>query len=95
MTNQELAKELYNISWAKVQFDDVYENEKVAYLLSRIEKLSKEEGLRLLLHVLGVKSLALETDFNKENNPFSDMVNFNYMDTHVSCYPTDDYKNIP
>jgi hypothetical protein len=95
MTNQELAKELYSISWAKVQFDDVYENEKVAYLLSRIEKLSKEEGLRLLLHVLAVKSLALETVFNKENNPFSDMVNFDYMETHVNEFPTNDYKNIP
>jgi hypothetical protein len=95
MTNQEIAKALYEISWAKVQFDEVYENEKVAYLLSRIEKLSKEEGLRLILHVLSVKSLALETDFKKENNPFSDMVNFNYMDTHVNEYPTDNYRNIP
>ena len=91
---QQIAIELSLISWVTVQCDDIHESYRVVYLLNEIEKLPKEDGLRLMLHVIEVKSLMLETDGWDEYNPFREMSKFPNIDSTIKNFPTDDFKMI-
>lgn len=92
-TAQELAIEFYNIDWVSVQVDSQLENEKVMFLLSRLEKLPSKHAIRILLNVIEVISLDARFIDNKDN-PFRDMNKFLYLNKNLNNWPTDDYIDL-
>jgi hypothetical protein len=86
----QIAQELYDIYWTRVQTDDPQESFQVTSLLHEIEQLPHSEGLRLILHVLQVKSLMLEN--GQEDHPFVDMKHMRFMGHYIKSFPTDELR---
>jgi hypothetical protein len=87
---QRIAKMVMSIDHVGVQCDDIHKCEQKHQAILAVDKLKKHEAIRLLMHVIHVQQLQLynakiEID---ESNPFSDMVNFEYIDNYV-------YSNSP
>jgi hypothetical protein len=91
LSNQELAKELFNINWTAVQSDNMHNCENVKQLVHQIEEsnLTKEQIIRLFLNVLEAKELDLLYNHDGES-PFQDMNKFEYL--NVDGWGTKDYK---
>ena len=76
---QKIANKIMSIDHVGVQCDDMHKCEE------------KHEAIRLLVHVIHVQQLQLanaKIEFD-ETNPFKDMVNFDHIDSYVSCNSPD------
>lgn len=89
-TPQELALEINSISWEAKQCDDMHENEKVRFLIACLEQLPNKHAIRLLMHVLEVQNLISDRGWTENENPFRDMDKFEYLETALKCYNTDE-----
>lgn len=90
---QEILKRLYSIPWVDVEVDDQLEGMKVTELLYEIEEnFTKDEAIRLLLHVLKIQGLMIQTDFNDIDNPFNGMEKFEYVEDVIRHWPTKEWR---
>jgi hypothetical protein len=84
---QRIAKSVMTINHVGVQCDDIHHCENKHQTILALDKLDKHEAIRLLVHVIHVQQLQLagaKIEFDA-TNPFKDMVNFNHIDSYVSC----------
>lgn len=82
---QKIAKMVMDINHMGVQCDNIFDCEQKHQTILELDKIDRFEAIRLLVHVIHVQQLQLigakiELD---EQNPFKDMVNFDYIDTYV------------
>ncbi len=75
-TAQELAQQLAQIHWSKVQSDCPHENEKVAHLRSIVLKMDKADAVNLLLEVMEARILSI---LYPSYPLFSEMAQFDRM----------------
>jgi hypothetical protein len=83
---QKIAKQVIDIDHVGVQCDDIHKCEQKHQAILAVDKLDKHEAIRLLVHVIHVQQLQLanaKIEFDQQN-PFKDMVNFDYIDSYVS-----------
>lgn len=76
---QLLAKRIFELDWAKVQCDDMHENERMIYLRDQIASsdMTKEETVTFLFEVLEARDLTLR--YPTDDSPFKDMGEFKYL----------------
>jgi hypothetical protein len=78
MTRRELAVELSKIDWARIQADDMHENEKLLELKCSLMQIKKkEEVVDLLLRVIEAKVLKLV--YPESDSPFVGVLNFEFI----------------
>lgn len=85
----EIAKALANVEWIQVQADCPQTWEQVTFLLSEIEKLPKEQGLRLILKAMEVAVHKAEKILPP--TAIEELMSFKYMDLDTA-WNTEDYK---
>lgn len=91
MKLQDLCKRIMDLNHIGIQSDDVYYCEEMHQTIKELDRMDKHEAIRLLMHVIHVQQLQL-TDAKIEydiNNPFRDMVNFDYINDYVKNYSSD------
>lgn len=78
MTRRELAIELSKIDWARIQADDMHENEKLLGLKCSLMQIrKKEEVVDLLLRVVEAKVLMLV--YPGSDSPFVNVYDFEFI----------------
>ena len=85
---QDLAKKIMSLNHVGIQCDDIHYCEEMHQTLRLIDRMERHDAVRLLMHVIQVQQLQLvgaNIEY-EENNPFKDMVNFDYIDSDVKCY---------
>jgi hypothetical protein len=88
---QKIANMIMDIDHVGVQCDDIHKCEQKHQAILAVDKLDKHEAIRLLVHVIHVQQLQLanaKIEFD-ETNPFKDMVDFDNIDSYVSCNSPD------
>ena len=78
MTRRELAIELSKIDWARIQADDMHENEKLLGLKCSLMQIrKKEEVVELLLSVIEAK--VLKSVYPESDSPFVGVLDFEFI----------------
>ena len=96
MTNKEnlqrIAKMVINIDHVGSQCDDIHHCEYKHQTILELDKLDRYVAVRLLISVIEAQQLSLcgaKIELDNEN-PFRDMIEFNFIDMHVECNSPDD-----
>lgn len=85
---KDLCKQIMGLDHMGVECDNIHYCEEMHQTIRLLDKMDKHEAIRLLMHVIHVQQLQLvgaKIEYHNEN-PFTDMVNFDYMDNTVKCF---------
>lgn len=85
---QKLCKRIMHLDHIAVQCDHLLACEEMHQTIKEVDKLDKNEAVRLLMHVIHVQQLQLagaEIKYS-EDTPFKDMVEFTGIETSVRSY---------
>lgn len=91
MELKELCKKIMELNHMGVQSDHIHYCEEMHQTIRLLNKMDKHEAIRLLMHVIHVQQLQLvgaKIEFDNEN-PFRDMVNFDYINEYVRGFSSD------
>jgi len=82
MKAQDLCKKIMGLNHMGVQFDNIHNCEEMHQTIRLLDKMDRHEAVRLLMHVIHAQQLQLVSAEIKydEQNPFKDMVNFDYVE---------------
>ncbi len=84
---KKIANMIMNIDHVGMQCDDIHKCEQEHQAILALDKLERHVAVRLLMHVIHVQQLQLacaKIEYDT-NNPFKDMVNFDYIDSYIKC----------
>jgi hypothetical protein len=85
---KDLCKRIMGLNHMGVQSNHIHYCEQMHETILELDKLSKHEAVRLLMHVIHVQQLQLEgarLEYDPQN-PFRDMVNFTHIDEYVKHF---------
>ena len=91
MKAQDLCKKIMGLNNIGVQCDNIHDCEEMHQTIRLVDKMDRHEAVRLLMHVIHVQQLQLVSAEIKydEQNPFKDMVNFNYVESILNNFSAD------
>ena len=84
---QKIANMVMSIDHVGVQCDDIHKCEEKHQAILALDKMDKYDAIRLLVHIIHVQQLQI-CDAKIEltqDNPFRDMVNFDFIDEQLRC----------
>jgi hypothetical protein len=91
MELKDLCKRIMALDHIGVQCDHIHKCEEMHQTIRELDKMDRHEAVRLLMHVIHVQQLQLvgaKIEYDNQN-PFNDMVNFDYINDYVKNFSPD------